>query len=132
MDLGYHRSNWFLVKISWFKFLDMTEWNISVINFFCFRLFFISKVFRILDYFLCQNFTPWKKWPPFFPAPTPPKNWDPVKPPIPFWKFGMSLSPLPSVWLYDTKRLYFQKRLIVLLISSLNGDSIIRLDWILE
>ena len=36
MDLRYHRSNWFLVKISWFKFLDMTEWNISVINFFLF------------------------------------------------------------------------------------------------
>ena len=64
----------FLVKISQFKFLAMTEKNNFAYKLSC------HYIFQILIYFVCKNCTPLKKLPPSFPA-TPSKSWGPAKPP---------------------------------------------------
>ena len=51
----------FLVKISQFEFLVMTEKNNSV-----YKLFFVIKYFRL--YFLCKNCNPPEKSHPLFPS----------------------------------------------------------------
>ena len=52
----------FLVKISQFKLLVMTEKNIFVYKLSC------CKIFHILVYFLCKNCNPPKKSHPLFPS----------------------------------------------------------------
>ena len=65
----------------------MTEKNIFVYN--------ILLPVNISDFiFYVKMLPPWKRPPPSFPA-TPSKNWDPVKPPLPFFEnlVGGSTSP---------------------------------------
>ena len=69
----------FLVKISQFKFLLMTEKNI-----------FVGKLFlslNISDFSLCKNCTSTEKIHPLLSQESPSKNWDAVKP-----------SPLLKIW----------------------------------
>ena len=62
----------FLVKISLFKFLVMTEKNVFIYKCKC------HEIFQIFVYFLCKNWNPLKKKiTRSFPA-TLSKNWDPV------------------------------------------------------
>ena len=74
----------FLVKISQFKFLLMTEKNI-----------FVGKLFlslNISDFSLCKNCTSTEKFTPFFPR-NPPLKIEMLSSPPPFWKFGRTLNP---------------------------------------
>ena len=62
----------FLVKISLFKILVLTEKNIFVYKLFC------HWIFQILVYLLCKNCNTSEKVYPFFSV-TPSINWDPFK-----------------------------------------------------
>ena len=78
------KVNKFLLKISQFEFLVMTEQSILVYKLFC------HEIFQILIYFLSKTLqpSPEKSHPPLFflPQQPPSKSWGPVKLPL-FWKF---------------------------------------------
>ena len=76
----------FLVKISLFEFLVMTEKNVFVYKCKC------HEIFQIFVYFLCKNWNPLKKKiTRSFPA-TLSKNWDPVNTSPPPFRTLLSLS----------------------------------------
>ena len=78
----------FLVKISQFEFLVMTEQNI-----FLYKLFFLIKYFRFQFIFYVNIAPPLKKSPPFFPA-TPSKV-EVLSSPPPFLQFWLEVQPCP-------------------------------------
>ena len=81
----------FLVKISQFEFLVMTEKNI-----FAYKLFLSLN---ISDFnFLCENCnSSWKKSPPLFPS-YPPLKVEVLSSPPSFWKFGWRFNSPSRIW----------------------------------
>ena len=75
----------FLVKISQFEFLVMTEKNIFVYKLFC------HEIFQILVHFFCKNCKPLKKITPLFSS-NPLSKLKSCQAP-PFWKFGRRFNP---------------------------------------